>query len=197
VWAAVAVAAVGVTAGIVWVAVETRTAEPPVSLNGPLQQVPAHGWIAVVRPGATITDAQEILYNGGDAPVTSTDIEVVGGSKSLLYLGALVAGPDRARALSQQFPEYPPTAHAVRGFTRPAIGAVLEPTTTSRLPGYELLIGYRFIADEFDARSEVRISYTSSGRDYRLDLPARLITCPTSMTEDACFGRADKLFPDG
>jgi hypothetical protein len=93
VWAAVAVAAVGVTAGIVWVAVETRTAEPPVSLNGPLQQVPAHGWIAVVRPGATITDAQEILYNRGDAPVTITDIEVLGGSNSLLYLGALVAGP--------------------------------------------------------------------------------------------------------
>lgn len=112
------------------------------------------------------------------------------------YLGALIAGPDRKFGAKQLLNKYPPIPHTLGfGAVEPAIGAVLQPNTGP--DSYELLIGFRYIADKFAARSTVIVSYTVDGKKYRADLHARWVTCPTTMTDDECSARADELFPDG
>jgi hypothetical protein len=169
------------------------------SADGPLLKPPPHGQIAIPEPGDVRTDGNERLRLSGSAPATITDVEVVGGEKSSEFLGAMIAGPNRRRfGLTQQFNQYPPEADYL-GELKPAVGAVLKPHTqvSYGMQDNELLVGYRVIADEFAARTDIVISYTVDGEDFELTIPARLVTCPTTMTESECSQRADELFPNG
>jgi hypothetical protein len=188
-------AAVGVAVSILFV---TGDSAGPIA-GGPLGTIPAHGFLTDVRLGETMTDGQEKLDLGNE-PAIITGITVVGGNHSLKYLGALIASPQRRLAgVTQQFRTYPPKAHYVAGTLSPAVGAVLKPVAQTRggVWGYELLIGYRYIADRVDARTTICINYTVDGVAFVLDDPARLVTCPTTMSDDRCYAVADRLFPDG
>ncbi|MFY9915806.1 MAG: hypothetical protein WAK18_14140 [Nocardioidaceae bacterium] len=184
------VAAAGVSAAVVM-------RSDSASSHGPIAPQPNHGSIVdITRVGAVKADGHETLRLSGDSPATITNVEVIGGEESMKFLGAMVAGPGRKFGAKQLFHRYPPPPHTNGlGSVEPAIGAVLQPTTGP--DSYELLIGFRYIADTFAARSTVIVSYTVDGKRYRADLHARWVTCPTTMTNDECSARTDKLFPDG
>jgi hypothetical protein len=188
---------VAAVAAATWIYVASPDRGP--KQGGPLGPVNAHGSLTDVRLGQTMTDGLEVLELHGDEPATITDVEVIGGSGALQYLGAMIASPDRRTvAATQEFKTYPPRAARVAGTLTPAVGAVIKPVDqTAHQLGYELLIGYRYVANEVAARSTIRIHYTVGGQEYVIDDPARLVTCPTTISNDQCGRLADKLFPDG
>lgn len=146
-----------------------------------------------------MTDGLETLRFHGDQPITITGVDVIGGGTALEYLGAMIASPYRRRfGATPEFKAFPPRAAYVAGTLSPAVGAVLKPVDqTAHRNGYELLIGYRYLADEVAARTTIRIFYTVDGHRYVVDDPARLVTCPTTSTAVRCGHISDKLFPQG
>ena len=58
-------------------------------------------------------------------------------------------------------------------------------------------MGYRFVANRFSVRKEIVVDYTVNGKKYELAVRSRLIACPTDITQDACYEKADKIFPNG
>ena len=162
-------------------------ADPP---PGPLEIGTPHAWAVTVTSGKTFTDGMELLLLRGRRPATFEDVTVVGGNASLTYLGARIALPSREMTSIQEMKDFPPTAlppsqlAAAEGFT-------IQPTgRTARRQGYELLVGYRVDDPTFSVRHTIRIQYRIDGQTYLTDIPAGLVTCPTSQDQVGCLRRA-------
>lgn len=169
-----------------------------VAQGGPIEANGASGSILLIRIGQTWTDGQTALNLTGQEPAVITGVHMTGGDPALALIGVRVAGPERTQAVTQEFFSFPPRATAVTGPSTPAVGATIQPTLETRLHlGYELLIGYKFVGNSFSARSDIVVDYTVLGTPYEVTIPARLVLCPTSMTEKACEKRTNSMFPNG
>lgn len=172
--------------------------DPQVAQGGPMGQNSPSGSILSIRLGHIWTDGQTALYLSGREPAVITAVRVVGGDPALQLLGVRIAGPDRRQAVTQEFFSYPPRVTGNLGTVEAAVGAEILPTNETRLHlGYELLVGYKFVSNVFSTRSEIVIDYSVSGSSYEAKIPARLVLCPTTMTDVACQRRTDLAFPNG
>lgn len=169
-----------------------------VTEGGPIEQTAPNGSILPVRPGKIWTDGFTSLYLSGHEPAVITRVSVEGGEPALRLLGVRIAGPSRKQGVTQEFFSYPPRDTTVTGPTVDAVGATILPRSDTRLGlGYELLIGYAFVKDAFSTRSNIVVDYTVAGSSYEVAIPARLVLCPTTMTDLACQKRTDSVFPNG
>lgn len=164
--------------------------------DGPMiEPKDGHSWTVPARLGREFTDGLEVLQVAGTKPARITRVESIGGEKVLEVLGARLAGPGRTLGFTQYFDSWPPRSPEIEGQVVDAKGAILHPKRKrTRGPvgstSYELLVGYRFLRDDFAVRQHLNIHYTVGGKAYVSRQPARLIVCPTDMTEQSCFARS-------
>jgi hypothetical protein len=156
--------------------------------GGPLANPPGREmWGVVAKPGYTFTDGDEVLDVRGHDPITVLSVSSVGGSKAFQFLGAKVVGPRRYFTTTQRIDAWPPTH--VRGSRRigDAVGRTFRPAnTTWHGQAYELLLGYRVIADTYDVRTGVRVVYRVDGKTYQVTMPNFLVACSTRQNFNRC-----------
>lgn len=133
------------------------------------------------RVGDVFSDGLETLHNTGDEPLMIEAVTPNGGDKSLEYLGARIGLPGRPDDFNQRMEGFPPTAVPAH-LQVPAVGATLAPGET-----YMLILGYRVSQDVHDVRDSVTIRYLVGSAEFSREIPAWLVACPSSKSEDDCL----------
>jgi len=141
--------------------------------GGPLEPVPAHGWIVDAEPGEIIVDGFEVLVTtSGKGTITGIDIDVDGDAIELV--GVSAAAPGREVGAIQQVKSWPVTEPGV-GQVSPAVGATFD--TDNR--GTELFIAMRVTEPGHHLRKGYWVSYEVDGHPYRDYVQAELTFCST------------------
>lgn len=150
--------------------------------GGPVPGTEPHVWsVKAGNVGEVFSDGFETFQNTGAEPATIVSVTPDGADKALEFLGARLGMPGRRDDFNQRMPGYPPAAVA-RRFQVPAEGATLEPGAV-----YMLILGYRITADAYDVRDSVTVRYRVGAAEFERVIPAFLVACPTSRSEDDCL----------
>lgn len=137
-------------------------------IDGPLQDVPPHGWSVEAKVGETIVDGFENLRTvNGTARITAVTIE---GDRSIELIGVMVSGAGREIGGIQQPKEWPPTDPEI-GTPHDAMGAVIESIEAQDF-GTELFIAMKVTKTGQFLRKGIWIDYQSGGRNFR-EFPSR------------------------
>jgi hypothetical protein len=148
-------------------------------------------WGVVAKPGYTFTDGDEVLNLRGHDRATIVSVESLGGSKAFQFLGAKVVGPRRFFTAIQRIDRWPP--NHIRGASQimDAVGQTVTPQHSNwHGQPYELLLGYRVIADTYDVRTGVRVVYRVDGKTYQVTWPDLLVACSTTQRFNKCENHA-------
>lgn len=131
--------------------------------------------------GTTFTDGLQKFVISGTRPATIEDVQAIGTTSGMKFLGASVAGEDRRWAAIESMPSYPPTQSSL-GSIRPAAGAVVRPGRV----GAELLLGMKITKPGIQQRPGIRVIYSIAGQKYQVDYHATIVNCPRGFSYKEC-----------
>ena len=156
--------------------------------GGPLEGIDGMG-SAIDRfdVGETFAAGFSVLFNRTDEPITLIDARPIPGDGELRFLGASVAGLDRATG-SRDITDWPVDDPEL-GPVEPVAGFVLEPGEPSATKGFEVFFGYEVIDPGRSTIRGVEIDYETGGRRYRNRFQLTLALCVGGGTgEDGRVG---------
>lgn len=162
--------------------------------NGPLRDVPSHGWADTIPVGEKVTDGAEVLEITTDDVIVIEKVEFVD-SEGLELLGAKVLpGPRPSAATVLERPWPPRLGKAWRAERMvDAVGARLDPRDDPKGYGWELFVGMRATKEGHLSRKIIRITYTVGDEQYVEDIPGEAVVC-TSVEYESVDEKGE---PDG
>lgn len=175
--ATLALAVILVTAYGIW-----AISRPPNLETGPARPRPLSAVFISYPVGTEFTDGWATLTIAGGKNARVRDVRINGGQNVFEPIGPyMAAGAERRLNFIQLLNGFPPRDPRL-GPLVPLVGAEIPPGNL----GLEVLIGFRVKADEFAVRNSISIRYEVEGKLYEVEVPYRLVYCPSSMTTVQC-----------
>ena len=153
--------------------------------SGPVQGDSGLVYFVREKVGGIFTDGtvQLTVKKGSGAPVIDA-VRSVDTSAGLQFLGAFAAGPDRKWGFNEMVNGFPPKRPGF-GPLLPAVGATVTPGPL----GTELLLGYKVVAPDYQARGAVEVDYHIGSSHYTLKAQLGFANCPKGLSYSACSHR--------